>query len=54
MLPPNPTQPVLEPKPPKPFKDRFHLLVDCRTEQNQRQLYEELKSQGFTARVLTL
>jgi len=39
-------------KPPPP--DRFHLLIDCRTEQDQRRLFEQLKSQGFACRVLVL
>jgi hypothetical protein len=54
MTPSTPTTPAPKLRPPKPTQDRFHLLIDCRTEQDQRRLYGQLKSQGFSCRVLVL
>lgn len=34
--------------------ETWQLLVDCRDEEDQRQLYEQLKRQGYHCRVLTL
>lgn len=50
-----PSRPRLS-KPPRPSPppDRFHLLIDCVTEDAQRRLYDQLKSQGFSCRVLIL
>jgi hypothetical protein len=36
------------------WQERFHLLVDCRNEANQRKLYEQFTAQGFDCRVLVL
>jgi hypothetical protein len=41
-------------KKPKPPKDRFQLLVECRDEAEQRRLYEWLKAQGYSCRVLVM
>ena len=37
----------------KPLTDAFHLLVTCPSEEAQRQLYNQLTTQGHRCRVLT-
>jgi len=36
----------------EPQGNSFRLLVDCETEENQRKLYDQLRTQGFDCRVL--
>ena len=37
-----------------PLREHFHLLVKCRDENEQRQLYEHLTATGHDCRVLSL
>jgi hypothetical protein len=37
-----------------PLPESFHLLVKCRDEPQQRELYERLTAQGHDCRVLSL
>lgn len=39
---------------PNPWPARFHLWVDCQTEENQQALYERLQAEGYNCRVLTM
>jgi hypothetical protein len=42
------------PTTPKPLPESFQLIVDCKTEEHQKQLYEQLTKAGWPCRVLTL
>jgi hypothetical protein len=39
---------------PRPLPEVFHLLVECQSEAQQRELYELLARRGVKCRVITL
>ena len=41
-------------RPAVPIPDILQIIVQCKTEEAQRELYERLKKEGFSCRVLTL
>jgi hypothetical protein len=61
-MPPSKHASKKKPRPPGPVTQRsekivseaYHLFVDCRTEAQQRKLYEQLTAEGWSCRVLTL
>jgi len=38
----------------KPFAESFEVVVECRDEEQQKQLYDRLRSEGFSCRLFTL
>jgi ParB-like chromosome segregation protein Spo0J len=43
-----------EPGADQPIRDQYSVVVDCRDEADQKQLYEQLTAAGRTCRVLTI
>jgi hypothetical protein len=42
------------PRPPVEIPVILQIVVECKTEEAQRELYERLKREGYACRVLTL
>lgn len=39
---------------PKPPRDSFQVVIQCASEEEQEQLYNEFRSRGVTVRLLTM
>jgi hypothetical protein len=49
---PSPNSPAPAPRPAPP--DLYQVVIECRNEQQQRELFDRLRREGFKVRLLVL
>jgi hypothetical protein len=51
---PNPKSAIQNPKSPSSPPALFQIVIECKTENQQRELFERLRREGFKLRLLVL